>query len=115
MADFNGSLYTLIGKKIKKLRVHSNVNQELLAKKVGIGRTSVSNIELGRHHAPLHIIYRICKELESDIHSIMPTLTEINEMMKESEDGLISRLNKVNLPNKSKKSIESYFQQITTL
>ncbi len=115
MPDFNSSLYTLIGEKIKNLRIANNLNQEELSKKVGIGRTSISNIELGRHQAPLHLIYRICKELRADIHSVVPTLSEINETLERSDADLLNQLNKTDIPDQSKKKIETYLQQITIL
>ena len=112
MADFNSSLYTLIGDKIKKLRVLRGINQDTLSKQIGIGRTSISNIELGRHQAPLHLIFKICNELQAEIHSIIPTLAEINESLTSTGSDLIDELNRQNLPDESKKQIESYIQRI---
>lgn len=90
-----------------------NISQDTLAKKVDVGRTSISNIELGRHHAPLHLLYKICGELEVDIHSVIPTFAEVNETMKKVEDGILIQLAKTGLPEKSKRSIESIIQKMT--
>jgi len=112
MADFNSGLYNLIGEKIKTLRIQNGFNQDQLSKLVGIGRTSISNIELGRHQAPLHLIYKICKELKAEIHSVIPTIAEINEALETSGSDLIEQLNRKNIPDVSKRNIESYIQKM---
>lgn len=115
MSDFTTALYKLIGAKIRTLRGNKQLNQEDLSDKVGVGRTSISNIELGRHQAPLHLLYKICQELDSDIHSVVPTFSEVRESMEKPESEIQEQLNKTNLPENSKRSIESYLQQIDTL
>jgi DNA-binding XRE family transcriptional regulator len=73
------NLYSIIGERIKKQRIEKNFNQSDLADIVAINRTSISNIEKGRHQPPLHLIYRIGKALEVDIESLLPTLNELND------------------------------------
>ena len=113
MSDVHPSLYILIGKKIKYLRTLNGLNQEDLSKMVGIGRTSISNIELGRHQAPLHLIYRICCALKAEIHSVIPTFREINEASESADSDLLRQLHKVILGEESKKQIEDYLSKIT--
>jgi transcriptional regulator with XRE-family HTH domain len=48
MENFTNALYEVIGRRIKELRNKMNLNQEELALKIGMGRASISNIELGR-------------------------------------------------------------------
>jgi len=113
MSDVHPSLYVVIGKKIKHLRTLSGLNQEDLSKMVGIGRTSISNIELGRHQAPLHLIYRICCALEVEIHTVIPTFREINEATEAIDSDLLRQLDKVVLAQESKKQIEEYLSKIS--
>jgi len=81
--DFNTILYSLIGEKLKGLRVEKGMSQTELSDKIpNIGRTSISNIEKGEQKPPLHVIYLICNELDIDIHSILPTFSDVMDKVK---------------------------------
>lgn len=83
MEDFNTILYSLIGEKLKGLRVEKGMSQTELSDKIpNIGRTSISNIEKGEQKPPLHVIYLICNELDIDIHSILPTFSDVMDKVK---------------------------------
>ncbi len=77
MPSFNKILYSILGSKIKSIRESLGITQTELSEKIGLGRSSISNIEKGNQQPPLHIIYMICKELNADIHSLLPTFNEI--------------------------------------
>lgn len=80
--DFNTVLYSLIGEKIKSLRVEKGLSQTELSDKIpNIGRTSISNIEKGDQKPPLHVMYLICNELDIDIHSILPTYSDVMDIV----------------------------------
>lgn len=83
MPSFNTVLYSILGSKVKSIRESLGISQTELSVKIGLGRSSISNIEKGKQQPPLHIIYMICKELNTDIHSLLPTYNEI-----ESRTGL---------------------------
>lgn len=53
-------IYRLIGAKIEQLRNMLGWSQEDLAKKVGLTRTSITNIEAGRQRILLHDIEKFC-------------------------------------------------------
>lgn len=78
MIDFNSALYQILGERIKKRREELRLNQIELSEKVKIGRTSISNIEKGRQCPPLALIYSICYALDIDIHSLLPTYSEVD-------------------------------------
>ena len=52
-----------LGKRIRQYRENAKVSQELLAEKVGISVTSISNIERGRNYPKMEIFIKIANEL----------------------------------------------------
>lgn len=77
MADFNSHLYETIGNRISELRKFKGDNQQQLADKINLGRSSIANIEAGRQQVSLHILYRICQIYDTEIHSLLPRVSEI--------------------------------------
>lgn len=84
MAEINKELlYEKLGLAIKEARRSSSVensskklSQQWLGKKLGLTRTSVTNIEAGNQHPPLHLIYEICITLNIDLYDILPSPQE---------------------------------------
>ncbi len=72
-------LYKKLGQQIRQKREAANLTQAQLAERVGVLRTSVTNIEAGRQKAPLHLIYEICAVLQVGIKDILPPLNELAE------------------------------------
>lgn len=112
MSDFNSGLYRFIGERIKKLRNQLSISQEDLANKVGIGRTSISNIELGRHQAPLHLLYKISDALGTEIHIFLPTTAEINDYLSSSKKELFDILNQKGLSKSTREEIEKHLKHL---
>ena len=54
-------IYRQIGVRVEQLRTTLGWTQEELAKKLGYGRVSITNIEIGRQRIPLHQLLEICK------------------------------------------------------
>lgn len=55
MAPTNADdFYTLLGQRIRAAREARGLNQEALGSAIGIGRSSVSNVEAGRQHLAVH-------------------------------------------------------------
>ncbi|MBN2571243.1 MAG: helix-turn-helix transcriptional regulator [Ignavibacteriales bacterium] len=52
-------LYKHISLKIKELRSQIKLTQSELAKRLGLSRTSIVNIEQNRHKPTLHLLYEI--------------------------------------------------------
>src|SRR5271165_1388676 len=79
MADFSG-LYGAVGRKIRtaRLRLEPKLSQAKLAKQLGISRVSVVNIEAGRQHAPLSLLWRIAEILEIELILLIPRRNELN-------------------------------------
>ena len=77
MADFD-ELYQELGRKIRQARErHSQrLSQDVLAKRLGISRASVVNIEAGRQRAPLHVVWQIAELLGTDLTVLIPSREE---------------------------------------
>jgi len=111
MSNFNSMLYKLLGSRIKNRREELEINQSFLGEKAEIGRASISNIEKGRQKPPLSVIYRICHELDIDVHSVLPTYKEIEAAVEteSSQSSLKSYFEKVNLDENLQKVIDDIF------
>lgn len=115
MSNFNSMLYRLLGSGIKRRREELDMNQSLLGEKSEIGRASISNIEKGRQKPPLSVIYRICHELDIDVHSVLPTYKEIEAAViaESGQSSLKLYFEKVNLDENLQKEIDSLFNNKT--
>src|SRR2546423_14326366 len=62
MADIH-PLYAALGKRIRALRRQANLSQEDVAERVGLTRTSITNIERGRQQLQIHTLVAIAHTL----------------------------------------------------
>ena len=95
MTDFD-EIYREVGRKIRQTRENQHLSQDSLAKRLGISRTSMVNIEAGRQRAPLHVLWQIAELLETKLTLLIPTPEELlapqnqtvldREMMKQIEE-----------------------------
>jgi transcriptional regulator with XRE-family HTH domain len=70
-------LYTFIGQQVKSHRQALKITQDQLAERIGVTRTSVTNIEAGSQKLPLHLLYRICEVLNlNDVASLIPSVSD---------------------------------------
>jgi len=78
MDDVPG-LYTAVGRKIRSARDRSTprLSQDNLAKRLGISRASIVNIEAGRQHAPLDLLWKIAQILELELTMLIPQRAEL--------------------------------------
>ena len=73
------TFYQQLGENIRKYRNDRKLSQDALAKLVGLTRTSLTNIEKGRQHPPLHTFCEIVEQLKVDIHKLLPTTQNMEE------------------------------------
>ena len=92
-------LFALIGERIKQRRIDRGKTQAWLAKRVGVLRTSVTNIETGRQKAPLHVIYALCNALEVDPLEILPRPSEVRRL--DDEDIFIDAHRVARMPRRA--------------
>lgn len=111
MEDFNNVLYSLVGEKLKDLRLKKGLNQSELSDKISnIGRTSISNIEKGKQQPPLHVMYLICNQLDVDIHSILPTYSDvIKEIDKKNQNEVLNYIEKRDLNEETLKALQELY------
>jgi len=64
--------YQQLGDNIRVRRKTRNLSQDALAKLVGLTRTSLTNIESGRQHPPLHILCEIAAQLDVAVPQLLP-------------------------------------------
>lgn len=111
-ANFSSALYSLIGERIKELRNHSKLSQEELAIKIGISRTSIANIEAGRHQAPLHLLYSVFDTLNSDIYINLPSQSELEGYMNSENSEFISLIEDADLDDLSKNGVKDFIHNL---
>jgi transcriptional regulator with XRE-family HTH domain len=66
------AFYQRLGQNIRKCRKWRGLSQDALAKLIGLTRTSLTNIENGRQHPPLHTFCEIVEQLKVDISELLP-------------------------------------------
>lgn len=67
-----GALYWEVGAAIRKVRIAAGINQDELAKRVALSRTSIVNIEGGRQRLPLTTLYDIADALGVQAVALLP-------------------------------------------
>jgi len=69
-------LYREIGVRIRRARESQQpkLSQTQLAEKLGIERTSITNIESGAQRATLHLIYSMAQKLNLSLSELLPAL-----------------------------------------
>ena len=80
----NPALYRTLGHRIASARSRvlaqgKPLSQSALAKRVGLTRGSIANIELGNQRPPLHVIWSIGQALGIEPSSLLPRLGELGE------------------------------------
>lgn len=85
-----GRLYELVGERVRRARTRATprLSQAGLAKRLGISRASVVNIEAGRQHAPLHLLWRIAETLGTELNLLLPSQAEY---LKHTEQGSLDQ------------------------
>jgi transcriptional regulator with XRE-family HTH domain len=105
MADFHSVLYKIIGKRISELRRYNNDNQQQLAEKIGLKRSTISNIELGRQLISLHWLYRIAQIYNAEIYSLLPRVEDLAGKPSFALENLSEIVEQKNLGARTKKQI----------
>ena len=72
-------LYQAIGEKLKAVRNEHHQTQASMADILGLERTSVTNIELGKQRPGVHVLYRCCEYFEISIADFLPPIDTISK------------------------------------
>lgn len=80
MEQVDDELYHMIGNNLRtaRERVLPRLSQDNLAKRVGVTRASIVNIEAGRQRAPLHVLWHIAEVLGVEVSSLIPSSSELS-------------------------------------
>jgi transcriptional regulator with XRE-family HTH domain len=71
--------YEEFGRALRELRLKANLTQDDVASRVGLGRTSVTNIEKGRQQVSLHMLYQLADAIDAEPSSLLPSRIEAKE------------------------------------
>jgi transcriptional regulator with XRE-family HTH domain len=74
------ALYQAVGERIRQTRERQpgKVSQAALAAKLGVSRASIVNIEAGRQHAPLSLLWMVAQNLDVELASLIPSRGELS-------------------------------------
>src|SRR5574337_545304 len=67
-------LYSAFGRLVRKHRERLGLTQDQLSQRVGLSRTSITNIERGRQKVLLHQVFMLAESLEANPEALLPTL-----------------------------------------
>lgn len=68
------TLYVYIGGRLRERRRALGLTQAQVAQRLGVTRTSITNIEAGRQKLPLDLLYELCVALNLDVATLVPPL-----------------------------------------
>jgi len=85
MAVDPATLYRILGGRIREARDAIGISQAKLAKKLGMTRTSIVNIEAGRQRPPLHVMWAIADELRTEVALLLPTRSDYDQEVEPME------------------------------
>ena len=85
MKDSVNPIYVEIGKQIFEARDRKGMTQEQLAEKISLKRTSITNIEKGKQQLLVHTLVNIAKELEVEVSSLIPKVSEKESIQIKSD------------------------------
>ncbi len=96
MAQPQGPFYVELGAKISHLRRDRSLKQDELAAKVGLTRTSITNIEKGRQPVQVHILVALAMALQVPVIDLLPqdNLDESVQLssLKQNERDWVARM-----------------------
>lgn len=88
-------IYVEIGKRISRARIALGLSQETLAVKVGLQRSSVTNIERGRQRLMVHTLFDVARALHVSLLDLLPAdATSIDDHATISADRISDDIDK---------------------
>lgn len=78
------NFYKSLGSTIRQFRNSAGLTQSRLAEEINLSRASVVNIEQGRHHPQIHILYLIANALKCQVSDILPTYMVITSVLPDT-------------------------------
>lgn len=81
-----------MNERIRELRKHLNLTMEAFGSRIGVSKSTISNIENGNREATEHMIKSICREFGADY---MWLTTGEGEMFVESDDDFFEKIDRI--------------------
>jgi transcriptional regulator with XRE-family HTH domain len=78
MRDRDRAFYAAFGRRVREAREKARITQSVLAGRVELRRTSVTNIEAGSQGVPLHLLPRLAEALGVAEASLIPERTVVD-------------------------------------
>lgn len=72
-------IYRDFGRRLRKAREKATLTQDGLAKRVGLTRTSITNMEHGNQHVGLHLLYRLAKAVGVPPVELLPDESPVSD------------------------------------
>src|SRR5437899_1560593 len=82
-------MYEELGRRVRRARETAGLSQAELAQRIGMSRTSVTNIELGTQRVPLHVVFDLASALDTSVNRLLPT--ESGEERREMLENIPAR------------------------
>lgn len=79
------ALYRDFGRQLRARRRQAHLTQEQLADRVGLSRTSITNIEKGTQHTALHVLYQLAGALGVTPADLLPVQRRSAEVVLPAE------------------------------
>jgi transcriptional regulator with XRE-family HTH domain len=88
MAVPQGPYYSALGANIRARRRKEDFTQEQLAAAVGLTRTSITNIEMGRQPVYIHVLAKIAQNLRVSVADFLPDAAALDIAIESQLAGL---------------------------
>jgi transcriptional regulator with XRE-family HTH domain len=75
--------YELLGERIKDARTGAKLKQETFATYLKLSRSSIVNIEKGRQHPQIHLLWDIAKILNIEVSELFPEMPSAEKISPE--------------------------------
>ena len=108
--SFEAALYIQIGRLIKRQRTLNKLTQEQVASAIGLTRTSIVNIERGRHRLPLHVLFGIARAVHAEPRDLIPTIEQIDSDVS-GQSFLDEVINRKDLNSRAVASLNNFIVQ----
>lgn len=79
-------------KRIRELRKSLNLTMEQFGEKIGVSKSTISNIENGNRNATEHMVKSICREFNVDYGWLT---TGVGEMFVDSDEDFLARVDAI--------------------
>jgi transcriptional regulator with XRE-family HTH domain len=74
--------YEQFGQRVRQARTEQRLNQEALAHRVGLERSSISNIEKGRQRVQLHMLLEFATALDVPPGDLLPEVSPASDPLR---------------------------------